>query len=160
MSPADYTPRKLGLNPRQLTQLNVVQRSSVHMIESRPYTDLAAQDLKDLKNLASCKSEKSMIEVPHLERTKAHDIAVIHLTVPRNKIRDVMGPGLAELRAAVAAQGLAANGPWFTHHLRMQPETFDFEIGVPVTGPVSPTANTGELHAGCGGCPNNLPREL
>jgi hypothetical protein len=31
--------------------------------------------------------------------------------------------------AAVAAQGIAPAGPWFTHHLRMDPATFDFEIG-------------------------------
>jgi effector-binding domain-containing protein len=79
-----------------------------------------------------------MIEEPRLEQTQAHDPAVIQLTIPREKIRDVMGSGLAELRTAVAAQGIAATGPWFTHHLSMQPDTFDFEIGVPVSKPVSP----------------------
>jgi effector-binding domain-containing protein len=39
--------------------------------------------------------------------------------------------------AAVAAQGIAPVGPWFTHHLRMDPDTFDFEIGVPVATPVA-----------------------
>ena len=34
--------------------------------------------------------------------------------------------------AAVAAQGIAVCGPWFTHHRRMPSEVFDFEIGVPV----------------------------
>jgi effector-binding domain-containing protein len=48
-----------------------------------------------------------------------------------------MGPGLGEVRAAIAAQGIAPAGPWFTHHLRMDPDTFDFEIGVPVTAPVT-----------------------
>ena len=48
-----------------------------------------------------------------------------------------MGPGIGELMAAVAAQGIALAGPWFTHHLRMDPHTFDFEIGVPVTAPVA-----------------------
>jgi effector-binding domain-containing protein len=48
-----------------------------------------------------------------------------------------MGPGIAELMAAVAAQGIAPAGPWFTHHLRMDPATFDFEIGVPVTAQVA-----------------------
>jgi effector-binding domain-containing protein len=48
-----------------------------------------------------------------------------------------MGPGIGELRAAIAAQGIAPAGPWFTHHLRMDPDTFDFEIGIPVTAPVT-----------------------
>lgn len=37
-----------------------------------------------------------------------------------------------------AAQGIAATGPWLTHHLRMDPQTWDFEISVPVASPVNP----------------------
>lgn len=48
-----------------------------------------------------------------------------------------MGPGHRELMAALGSQGIAPAGPWFTHHLRMDPATFDFEIGVPVTRPVA-----------------------
>jgi effector-binding domain-containing protein len=40
---------------------------------------------------------------------------------------------------AVAARGIAPAGPWFTYHLRMDPEIFDFEIGVPVMALVSTT---------------------
>jgi effector-binding domain-containing protein len=80
-----------------------------------------------------------MIDRPRIIQTSAQLTAIIHLTVPREEIRNVMGPGLDELRAAVAAQGVAAAGPWFTHHLRMDPGTFDFEICVPVTGPVRAT---------------------
>jgi effector-binding domain-containing protein len=47
-----------------------------------------------------------------------------------------MGPGIRELMATVAAQGIGPAGPWFTRHLRMDPEIFDFEISVPVTAPV------------------------
>jgi effector-binding domain-containing protein len=50
-----------------------------------------------------------------------------------------MGPGIGELMAAVAAQGIGPTGPWYSHHLRMAPDVFDFEIGVPVRGPVTPT---------------------
>ena len=49
------------------------------------------------------------------------------------------------LMAAVAAQGIVPAGPWFTHHLRMDPATFDFEICVPVTAPV---AASGRVKAG------------
>lgn len=61
--------------------------------------------------------------------------AIIHLTVPRSEIQSVMGPGLSEVMAAVAAQGLGPAGPWFTHHPRMAPDVFDFESSVPVTAP-------------------------
>ncbi len=32
-----------------------------------------------------------------------------------------MGPGLSELMAAIAAQGLSPTGPWFDHHLQNAP---------------------------------------
>lgn len=78
-----------------------------------------------------------MIDTPQITRTDARLTAVIRLTIPREEIRNVMGRGIVEARAAVAAQGIAPAGPWFTHHLRMDPATFDFEIGVPVTAPVA-----------------------
>jgi len=77
-----------------------------------------------------------MIDTPYFTRTEEQRTAVIHLTVPRAEIRNVMGPGIAEVLAAVAAQGIAHAGPWFTHHLRMDPAVFDFEVGVPVGAPV------------------------
>lgn len=41
--------------------------------------------------------------------------------------------------ATVAAQGLTPAGPWYTHHFRMRPDIFDFEIGGPLTIPIQPT---------------------
>ena len=64
--------------------------------------------------------------------------AFIHIVVPRAEVRTVMGPGLQELKAAVAAQGIDVTGPWFTHHRRMDGTTFDFEISLPVASPVAP----------------------
>jgi effector-binding domain-containing protein len=78
-----------------------------------------------------------MLDTPQIMETAAQPTAVIHLTVPRQEIQNVMGPGLHELMAALAAQGIASAGPWFTHHLRMDPDIFDFEISVPVTEPVA-----------------------
>jgi len=78
-----------------------------------------------------------MIDTPHITQTAAQLTAIIRLTIPREEIRNVMGPGLGELMAAIAAQGIAPAGPWFTHHLRMDPDTFDFEISVPVSAPVA-----------------------
>lgn len=73
-----------------------------------------------------------MLEPPFITQTSEQLTAVIHLTVPRAEIREVMGPGIGEVRAVVAAQGLTPTGPWFTHHLKMDPAVFDFEVGVPV----------------------------
>lgn len=78
-----------------------------------------------------------MIEAPWITESPAQLTAVIHLTIPRSEIRSVMGPGLGELMASVAAQGVGPVGPWFTHHLKMDPEIFDFEICVAVTAPVA-----------------------
>lgn len=65
--------------------------------------------------------------------------AVIPITVRREEIRKVMGPGLAELKAELAAQNIAVTGPWFAHHVRHPGETFDFEICLPVAKTVAPS---------------------
>ena len=78
-----------------------------------------------------------MLDKPQIVQTAAQLTAIIHLTIPREKIRNVMGPGISEVMAAVAAQGIAPAGPWFTHHLRLDPGLFDFESSVPVTAPVA-----------------------
>lgn len=69
----------------------------------------------------------------------ARPAAVIHITVPRDQVQAVMGPAFQEAMAALAAQGLTPAGPWFTHHLRFDPEVFDFELGLPVAAPFVPT---------------------
>lgn len=81
--------------------------------------------------------ESPMLDKPQILLTEARQTAVIRFTIPRAEIRNVMGPAIAEVLAAVAAQGMAPAGPVFSHHLRMDPETFDFEVGVPVHAPVS-----------------------
>jgi len=73
-----------------------------------------------------------MLDPPQIIETEPQAIALVHVTVPRAKIREVMGPGREELIAAVAAQGAGPTGVWFTHHLKMDPKVFDFEICVPV----------------------------
>lgn len=73
-----------------------------------------------------------MIEPPLIAEAPALHTAVIRLHVPRSEMRHVVAPALQELRVALASQGVAPSGPWFTHHFRMSPEEFDFEIGFPV----------------------------
>ena len=76
----------------------------------------------------------NMIDTPQVIQVAPQLTAVIRLTIPRAQIREVMGPGIGELMGRVAAQGIAITGPVFSHHFRMDPEVFDFEIGVPVGG--------------------------
>jgi effector-binding domain-containing protein len=80
-----------------------------------------------------------MIETPRIVQSPAVTAALIRLTIPREQIREVMGPGIGEIMATISAQGIAPAGPWFTHHLRMDPGVFDFEIGVPVAAKVAPS---------------------
>ena len=47
-----------------------------------------------------------MLDTPQIAQTTDQLTAVIRLTIPREEIRNVMGPGIAELMAAVAAQGI------------------------------------------------------
>lgn len=90
-----------------------------------------------------------MIDPPRIAQVAAQRTAVIRLTIPRDQIQHVMGPAIGELMAAVAAQGIATTGAWFSHHLRIDPKTFDFEVGVPVASPVAPVGRVtpGELPA-------------
>jgi effector-binding domain-containing protein len=78
-----------------------------------------------------------MLDTPHITQTTTQLTAVIHLTIPREEIQNVMGPGIGELMATIAAQGIKPAGPWFDHHLKMAEDTWDFEIGVPVSAPVA-----------------------
>lgn len=73
-----------------------------------------------------------MIDPPCVLETEAQPIAILPLTVPRREMQKVMQPGLHELLAVLASQRIAPTGPCFTHHLRITPEVFDFEIGAPV----------------------------
>jgi effector-binding domain-containing protein len=79
-----------------------------------------------------------MIDEPKILETESQKAAVIHLTIPREKIQEEMGPGYNELMSTLKAQGITPTGPWFSHHLRMDPKVFDFEIGVPVAAEVKP----------------------
>ncbi len=78
-----------------------------------------------------------MIDAPQIVQSPAMLTAFIPLTVPRAEIRTVMGPGISEVFGALAAQKIAPAGAWLTHHLRMDPSVFDFEICVPTSSPVA-----------------------
>lgn len=79
-----------------------------------------------------------MIETPRIEQLEAAPTAVIRLVIPRDKMGEVIGPAIEEIMQALAAQGVSPTGPVFAHHFRMDPKSFDFELGVPVDDPIAP----------------------
>ena len=90
-----------------------------------------------------------MIDKPQIVQTEVRPAAVIRFTIPRREVREVMGPAIAELLALVKEQGIGPAGPVFTHHFRMDPDAFDFEVGVCVDRDVTPAGRVmrGELPA-------------
>jgi effector-binding domain-containing protein len=77
-----------------------------------------------------------MLDTPRIITTDVQDAAVIRLTIPRSEMMTAFGPAVGELMAALAAQGVEPVGAVFAHHLKMSPDTFDFELGVTVSAPV------------------------
>jgi len=69
-------------------------------------------------------------------QTQAQTTAAIRLIIPRLEIRQHMEPAIAELMSTLAAQDIAPSGPLFTLHFRLDPDIFDFEVGIPVNTPV------------------------
>ncbi len=78
----------------------------------------------------------SLIDAPQIVQTAAQHTALIHLVIPKDQIQELMGPGIEELMSTVGSQGIQIIGPWFTHHNRMSPDQWDFEISVPVASPI------------------------
>ena len=70
-------------------------------------------------------------------QTDAQPAAVIHITVARDQIQEVMGPAIMETMAAASAQGIGPIGPVFAHHFGMTPGVFNFEVGVPISSPMT-----------------------
>ena len=91
-----------------------------------------------------------MIDAPQIVQAGQLRTAIIKLTCPRNEIQKVMGPAITELMQIVIEQRIGPIGTWYSHHHRMTPDTFDFEIGVPVSAPVRDTGRVtnGILPAG------------
>ena len=85
-----------------------------------------------------------MIDTPEIVLTEPRHAAVIRLTIPREAIGAVMGPAIGEVTSVLAAQGVPATGAVFSHHFRMDPDFFDFEVGIPVEGIVTPSGRVKE----------------
>jgi uncharacterized protein YndB with AHSA1/START domain/effector-binding domain-containing protein len=129
---------------------DVTKVTLVVSYESREARDIAAKSgmergmaagydrLEGLLSALPTSGGLPLIDVPTITETAPQLAAAIHVTVPRHEIQTVMGPGLTEIMTAVKSQGIGPAGPWFTHHLKMSSATFDFEICVPVSAPVTP----------------------
>lgn len=70
--------------------------------------------------------------------TEAQTGAIIHITVPRDEIQQVMGPAIHEVIAAAQAQEAGPAGPVFAHHFGMTPGIFNFDVGVPTSKEIEP----------------------
>jgi len=79
-----------------------------------------------------------MIDPPSIVQTQPIHYAALHQVCPTDQIAKVMGPGIAEVVAALQAQNIQPTGPWFTHHFHRPVETFDFEICFPVSEAIAP----------------------
>ncbi|HEY8160634.1 MAG TPA: GyrI-like domain-containing protein [Methylobacter sp.] len=78
-----------------------------------------------------------MIDTPQLIQTEEQLTAVIHLIVPRAEISHVMEPAIAEIMSTIAAQGTTITGPCFSYHKKRPTDIFDFEVGFPVSQPIT-----------------------
>lgn len=80
-----------------------------------------------------------MIDSPQIVQTQAQLTAVIHLTIPREQMKDEFGPAMNELLSTLAHQGIEPKSAAFAYHLRMPPDMFDFELGFVVEDTVAAT---------------------
>jgi effector-binding domain-containing protein len=90
-----------------------------------------------------------MLSPLEVVETKAQAAAVIPVSIPRSEIRQAMGPAMQELMAQISAKGFVPAGRIFSHHFKSDPARFEFEVGIPVAGAVTPAGRvkSGELPA-------------
>ncbi len=83
-----------------------------------------------------------MLDTPNIVTTDFRHTAVIRLAIPRAEIRHVMGPGIGELLATLAAQGIKPASPVFSHHLRLHPDLWECYVAGPEANPDPATWRT------------------
>lgn len=90
-----------------------------------------------------------MIDTPQIVRSQPQHTAVIRFTIPREEMPRIMGAAIGELVGAITAQGAGPAGPMYTFHYRNPTDSFDFEVGFPVSQPVAPAGRVqpGQLPA-------------
>ena len=79
-----------------------------------------------------------MNTMPEIITTNEQPTAVIHLVIPGRDMPKYMDPAIQEILKTLKDQGLQPTGPLFSYHHRRPSDTFDFEIGFPVTKAIKP----------------------
>ena len=74
-----------------------------------------------------------MINSPEVITTTEQATATIHLVIPAMEMGRYMDPAIQELIKVITEQGISITGPMFSYHHRRPSDTFDFEIGFPVS---------------------------
>lgn len=74
-----------------------------------------------------------MISTPEVTTTKEVITAAIPLVIPGRDMPKYMDPAIQEIIKTLNGQGLQIAGPMFSYHHRRPSDTFDFEIGFPVS---------------------------
>ncbi len=74
-----------------------------------------------------------MITPPEVISTKEIATAVIPLIIPGRDMPKYMDPAIQEIIKTITGQGINIAGPMFSYHHRRPSDTFDFEIGFPVS---------------------------
>lgn len=81
---------------------------------------------------------ESTITPPQVISADEIATAVIHLVIPREDMAKHMDPAIQEVIQTVTGQGASLVGPAVAYHHRRPTETFDFELGFPVSDPIKP----------------------
>ena len=74
-----------------------------------------------------------MITPPEVITTAEVITATIHLVIPGRDMGRYMDPAIQEVIKAITSQGASMAGPMFSYHHRRPSDTFDFEVGFPVS---------------------------
>lgn len=74
-----------------------------------------------------------MITTPEVITTSEQATASIHLTIPAREMGRYMDPAIQEIITLITEQGIQITGPMFSYHHRRPSDTFDFEIGFPIS---------------------------
>lgn len=79
-----------------------------------------------------------MISTPEVITTKELLTVAIPLVIPGRDMPKYMDPAIQEILQVLSTQGLQPAGPMFSYHHRRPSDTFDFEIGFPVSNAIKP----------------------
>jgi effector-binding domain-containing protein len=74
-----------------------------------------------------------MITAPELITTTEQGTASIRLVIPATEMNRYMDPAIQEIIKVIAEKGISITGPMFSYHHRRPSDTFEFEIGFPVS---------------------------